>query len=616
MKRFFSAVLYIVTGILVFLTSLIGFSAGWAFRSWGDIDMDEIVFHLQQPLQGAGNGVIGDYLLKGLLPCVLVTAVFVVLLILLKKGKARILCSCAFLAAVIISGFLIRNMIWERLDMQNWIDGQINQSDFVEENYVDPKSVSLTFPEKKRNLIYLYLESMETTYADRGSGGAFEENTIPELTEIAVENEDFSGNTDLLNGGIVLPGTAFTTGAIFAQTAGLPLKLSISGNFMDTQESFFPQVTALGDLLEEQGYRQIFLIGSDAVFGGRQLYFTEHGNFEIRDYSYAKEKGWIDPDYEVFWGYEDEKLFRFAQETISELAQGDAPFALTMLTVDTHYEDGYVCRLCREDFPGDQYANVMACSSRQVKEFLSWIREQEFYENTTVIISGDHTTMDTDFCENVDPGYQRKTYTAVINSAVEPEQPEKDRLYSTMDLFPTAAAAMGIRIPGNRLGLGTNLFSSEETLLEQYGTEYVKKELGRRSDFLSELEKIEGSGNEKLMERLRLVFQDSLSAGSYDPERKTAEVKAVNLYFYDDLPDESMGFDISKIEAEYQENGTDTVQTVQLKKSPDEEATYTGTLDLSGWSGEKGQLRLNLYTASGDVYKNVDSLEIDFSESR
>ena len=58
------------------------------------------------------------------------------------------------------------------------------------------------------------------------------------------------------------------------------------------------------------------------------------------------------------------------------------PFNLTLLTVDTHYEDGYVCRLCDDTFGDDQYANVMACSSKQIGAFLKWIREQDFYDNT------------------------------------------------------------------------------------------------------------------------------------------------------------------------------------------------------------------------------------------
>ena len=612
MKRFFSTLFYIVTGILVFLVSLIGFASRWAFSSWGDLDMDEIVFHLQEPLKGASSGIVWDYLLKGLLPTILVLALYIVLLILLKKRKRRLFCTCAFLLVTIVAAFFVKKSIWDRLDMKNWIDGRLHQSTFIEENYVDPASVKLTFPEKKKNLIYIYLESMETTYADQASGGAFSDNVIPELTAIAQENEDFSGSGDKLNGGVVFSGTGFTTGAMFAQTTGLPLKISIGSNFMDTQDSFFPQVTGLGDILKAEGYRQVFLLGSDATFGGRRLYYQDHGDFEIRDYLYAQDKGWIDPDYEVWWGYEDEKLFSFAKDTLLELAEGEEPFHLTILTVDTHYEDGYVCDLCEDAFGDDQYANVMACSSRQTAAFLQWLQQQDFYEDTVVILCGDHTTMDTNFCADVSSSYQRKFYTAFVNAADEPEQPDVERAFSSMDLFPTTLAALGIQIDGNRLALGTNLFSSDETLLEQYGKDRMAKELLRKSDFLESLEKVDENVTDALYERYRVVFEDSLHIDSYNSKKGTLDVRVSNLYFMDTLVDESLTIDVDRVEIAYQEDGKTQVDTITLKPDAKDSASYIGTVDISSWVSANGELRLNLYTADGSVFTDIDSERVEY----
>lgn len=106
-----------------------------------------------------------------------------------------------------------------------------------------------------------------------------------------------------------------------------------------------------------------------------------------------------------------------------------------MLTVDTHFEDGYVCQSCPDTFGDNQYANVMACSSRQVAEFIEWIQEQPFYENTTIVLAGDHLTMDSDFCEDVDEDYVRKTYVSYINSAVETENNTERREYTIFDMF-------------------------------------------------------------------------------------------------------------------------------------------------------------------------------------
>ena len=50
-----------------------------------------------------------------------------------------------------------------------------------------------------------------------------------------------------------------------------------------------------------------------------------------------------------------------------------------------------------------------------------------------------------------------------------------------MDVFSTTLAALGFTIEGDRLGLGTNLFSARETLAEQLGYDYLNNELGKSS---------------------------------------------------------------------------------------------------------------------------------------
>jgi len=153
-----------------------------------------------------------------------------------------------------------------------------------------------------------------------------------------------------------------------------------------------------------------------------------------------------------------------------------------MLTVDTHHQDGYVCELCDDEFP-EQYANVIACSSRQVSDFIDWAKSQDFYENTTIVIVGDHNTMDSDFAENLPEGYVRTRYNAFINvpAEVSPEKIE-NRKFASYDYYPTTLASLGVKIDGERLGLGTNLFSSEETLYETYGTDMMT-ELNMKSSF-------------------------------------------------------------------------------------------------------------------------------------
>lgn len=515
----------ILSVILLTIASLLLFSARWMFATWANLSMDELVYHLKAPLEGTNTDMIKTYCLQSIVPTVIILLLSVFLLY--RKSKKKNIISLGYALAAI--GILVTTVgvTWSKLDVSGYMKGQNTYSTFIDKNYVDPASVKITFPEQKRNLIYIFLESMEMTYADKKNGGAFEKNTIPELTKLAEENEDFSENNKKLNGGISLSGTGWTMGAMFGQTSGLPLSISIDRNAMSSQDSFFPGVTTLGDILKQEGYSQTLLIGSDATFGGRRLYFEDHGSYEIEDYNYALENNKIPEGYKVWWGYEDQKLFGFAKEKLQELSQKDEPFNLTMLTVDTHFEDGYVCDLCEDKFGDNQYANVMACSSKQVKAFIDWVEQQDFADNTTIVISGDHPTMDKDFCQDVPADYQRKVYTTYINASAQKEI-EGERVYSTFDNFPTTIAALGAEIKGERLGLGTNLYSSKQTLTECLGVEKEQSELLKKSKLLNKLAKIDKKKYNKYANE-NYAPEGEIKIKEYKAEEKILPLRVKNI---------------------------------------------------------------------------------------
>ena len=485
----FYCILMIIISVLGFILYNLG---NWVLDTWGLLSIDEIIFHLKVPLDGTNSDVVLD----GINACVplavlvLFLSIFLIIGLRNKHGKCMI---ALFLVAVIACGSAGRAAyeVYDELDVKEYLVSQKKESHFIEQNYVDPRTTKITFPDKKRNLIYIYLESMESTFASKGDGGGLDFNCIPELTTLAEENTNFS-NSDKLGGGYPAYGGTWTMAGIFSQTSGIPIKNSEQTDDVNAtlaeQSSFSSQARNLEDILADEGYNQCFMIGSDATFGGRRAYFESHGKgqTEICDYNTAKENGQIPEDYYVWWGYEDQKLFANAQEKLTELSSKDEPFNFTMLTVDTHFEDGYVCEQCQNEFGDNQYANVMACSSRQVDAFVKWIQQQPFYENTTIVISGDHLTMDSDFCNDVSEDYERSVYIVFINL---PEgldtsfEKTHNREFATLDMFPTTLAAMGVTIEGDRLALGVNLFSDEQTLTEQYGRKGLDKELMKKSKF-------------------------------------------------------------------------------------------------------------------------------------
>ena len=490
----------ITASFLVLLANLLFFLMLWIIDRYDDVQFDQILYQIKSPVAGTSGDLIGSAMISVVLVGTLVAAAEVFIYVILTgkfkekfaKFKKYVAYSATRTAAFfkkrfmpISAAVLVTSMaiFIFRLNVHIFIANAFTPSDFIEQHYVDPDKANITFPEEKRNLIYIFLESMETTYSDTSVGGNITTDFVPELTELAKNNTSFTGSDGNM-GAYSYIGTRWTAAAMFTQTAGVVIKVPINFDTYGTDGTYMPGISTLGDVLSKEGYEQSILLGSDAGFAARDVYFTEHGNYKIIDaYSLIKE-GKLPEDYWEWWGFEDEKLFAFAKEELTRLASLGKPFNFTTLTADTHFPDGYECRLC-EDKYDNQYANVLACSSKQVYEFINWCKEQPFYENTTIILSGDHLTMDPEFLEGIDEGYIRTTYNCIINPAVEPAR-ETGREFGTFDMFPTTLAALGAIIEGERLGIGTNLFSSEETLTEKYGFDKLEAELSKRSDFYIE----------------------------------------------------------------------------------------------------------------------------------
>ena len=494
-------IIHWVLRLLLLVLLIAGFSLAWADQNFGTVSFDEVVFHAMMPLQGTSANMVGDYVSSALVPALMVWAALMLLacfpvtrsLVLQfgegEKAKAFSIFPLRIPAVPFAMGLvgMFALVLWQanrKFDFVTYVKNQLQSSALIEEEYVNPEQADITFPEKKRNLICIYMESAESSNQDTANGGLFPVNFTPEMTRLARENISFS-QSEKIEGSAMAPDTEWTMGGIVAETAGLPLKLPANyNNVMGSYEYFMPGVISLGDILEEAGYRNYFMCGSDAAFGGRREYFLQHGNYALLDYGWAKREGLLPEDYHVWWGYEDQKLYAFAKEKLLEIGKSGEPFNFSMLTADTHNPSGYVCSLCGSEY-GEKYANVWACASRQVWDFVEWIKAQDFYENTTIVITGDHESMNPGFygadAKDIYPGEnRRKVYEAFVNPAAEPVK-ENNRRFTTMDLFPTILAGLGAEIRGERLGLGTNLFSGEETLSEKYGYEYLYAELRKQS---------------------------------------------------------------------------------------------------------------------------------------
>jgi phosphoglycerol transferase len=484
---------------LLFISALIFSTTNYINDNFANQNIDEMIFYLQNGANGASKEVFISAIKTSLIPLLLLFSFLSMPIMRIKKRtniievkirsrkikmhifpvkvfyKFRLIYALIFLLISLINCYFL-------LEIDNYIKRIMDNSTLMDDNYVSGTDISLKFPKEKRNLIILYCESLENSLINKEKGGGWEYSVIPELESVASKNINFS-NTDKIGGAYPVTGTGWTVGGLVATTSGIPLNIPINGNEYTSSGHFLSGAYTLGDVLKKEGYNLEFMVGSDANFGGRKNFYSKHGNYKIFDLNTAIKEGKMLENENVWWGYDDTHLFNWAKEEISSLASSEKPFSFSFLTANTHFPDGYLESDAEKNF-NSQYENVYSYSSKQIDEFVTWLKEQKYYKNTTLVIIGDHLSMQPKdfFPLHNYKGYNRTIYNAFINSAVVPTN-SKNRTFTSLDMYPTMLASIGVEIEGNRLGLGTNLFSERKTLVEKLGLSYVDNELAKKSNF-------------------------------------------------------------------------------------------------------------------------------------
>jgi phosphoglycerol transferase len=458
------------------------------------VPLDQLIFHIKFPVAGANFAMVTKFIIIPVIDTIIMISLIALVLSIKIYMKTNVfyipICRIkSFIPRLTVLFPLIGIVILViSLDIPKYLDTlDDNPSAFYEEYYINPANVNIIFPEKKRNLIVIFIESLETGFLAIEKGGGIDEDLLPEIEYLAKGNINFSQN-DRIGGSVQLNGTGWTIAGIISQYSGVPLILPFidGNNYGLLGEEFMPNAYGIGDILKKEGYKNYFILGSEAEFGGRDKYFKSHGDTIIYDYHYFLDNGSIPKNYKVWWGFEDRKLYRFAKKKLLEISN-TPPFFLTLLTVDTHPVGGYLDNEAEKTF-GSQYENVLRDMSRQLYDFILWLKDQDFFENTTVVILGDHLYMDSsifqeDYLKKMN---KRFPINIFINSVLDGTK-IKNRVFSSFDIFPTLVDSIdGIYNPDG-LALGRSMNKGVSTLLENLGIDIVQNNLGKKSHLYNAL---------------------------------------------------------------------------------------------------------------------------------
>ena len=89
------------------------------------------------------------------------------------------------MGAVLLSLHGAYKYLDEVLKISAYLEKRAERTEIYENYYTDPLETEITSSDSTKNLIYIYLESMETACASTAAGGCQETDYIPGLTAIA-----------------------------------------------------------------------------------------------------------------------------------------------------------------------------------------------------------------------------------------------------------------------------------------------------------------------------------------------------------------------------------------------------------------------------------------------
>ncbi len=424
---------------------LLALSAWWLVDQLsGDGFNAATVYHLYSGLEGAG---IGDFT-RPILGFAVLALLSLLPLLLVRLRRARRVRGGRGNAA--FAGFLATFAL-AVLSSPLADDAQrlYRQSRPVDAGQVASEYVVPDQPlRQRRNIVWIYAESLERTYLDPQAFPGL----MPNLSRLAGEGLDFRGIASAAGGG-------WTIAGMVSSLCGVPLTTARGDeNSMGRMDSFLPGALCLSDYLGQQGYAVHFSGGADAAFAGKDKFLASHGFDTVKDQRYFRDKG-VARKHFSNWGVHDDVLLDDVFDDFLRLSAAGQPFLLTALTMDTHHPAGHLPVACRDVRYDSRHGDIgllraLACSDRLISSLVDRIRRSDYADDTLIVVASDHLAMPNDLSD-VLAGLDRENLLLFLGAGLPPQQ--LARTGSTLDSGATLLQLLDPDI--GELGFGRSLLA-------------------------------------------------------------------------------------------------------------------------------------------------------------
>lgn len=324
---------------------------------------------------------------------------------------------------------------------------------------------TVTGAQNPRNLVVIYLESGEQTLANDEH---FEKDAFAPLKDVTRPEDGWQSieNFNQYEGG------GWTMSGLVSTQCGVPLKgvgASVDSGTPDqlvgSMNGYLGGLTCMGDILEDHGYNSVFLGGANPSFAAKGTFLADHGYSTDLGLNDWRAMGEPEENFRSDWGLSDQRLMAHAKDQIDQLhatsVQTGQPFNLSMLTLDSH-EPVHIYDYCTVDTESE-VTSAFFCSMTQVADFVEYMNQMGYLQDTSVVIMGDHLkhmSAGDAFHEQLG-GHTNRT---IFNRIWVPGETEATELRAGADqlsMFPTLLEAAGFTLENREAGLGVSAFTSE-----------------------------------------------------------------------------------------------------------------------------------------------------------
>ena len=468
------------TGVMVFL--LIAYA--FVLDMYGEVPLYQILFHARlenfQSFSTPGQSLaVLSYL---------VLLAFCEVLLFVSYSFCNAKFAKIYFTILMIFSLSVVCFLNNQLEVDDYFSSA--KSDFIRKNYAIPIVQPSDLIEEPRNLILIFMESMEWTYSD---SDIFGDDLLHELSLLAHEGLVFDGH-------IKTPGAMFTADGLASQLCGVPL-MHLGFDIHDSSSKYsvlLEKAPSIFNILKVDGYRTAAIFGSSGRFTQIGNFFKFHGIDEVYDKDFYIRQGYSLADNKGFGSdFKDEFVYQKLKEWLT-IYGNKGRFAVTMQTIDTHFPEGYAPK---EAVIYNDHRDSVRNASRLLSDFIRWAKQQSWYLNTTIVIVGDHPWLDgpNTFTEKFTKKSQkRQLFNLILNSSSVPTTGKVTIPggYTSMDMAPTILDALGVKyssqdhsgtVVNYKFGLGTSLYSLTPTLISIYGKDEIIKQLKLRDPYYESL---------------------------------------------------------------------------------------------------------------------------------